>query len=359
MNALASTISRLFQSDPAPVLGISGGIILFFNTTAQQLIPSLTEGQRASSVLPESLLSCDEEYFVSTARLGNRPVSACGTWFSGMLLLRMHTTPPCYTFSMEDLTAVMRLELSHQRMALDQLTQDGADTLRPETRACIAVLNRSYHRLLRICENISLANDIAQGTPVYRPVPTDLPELFREITAVTAKVTSASGVDIRFTCEEEIYPILADGELLRHMLLNVLSNSLRHAKPGDSIQLHLRTKGSRLLLTVDDTGPGFSADQFGVLFSRRAEGGLSLWSGPSPLGLFIVWGAVDMHGGSVTITNRHRSGASVRILLPRKAEQLRQFSSTTERYAAGKLEDIVRIALSDVLPDEAFAPGQF
>lgn len=355
MNELALTISRLFEPDKQPVIGISGGIVLFYNTAALGLLPTLSQGQRASASLPETLLACDEEVFVSTAHIGKQSVSACGVWFSGMLLLRLDTTPPRYDFSPEALAAGLRPELANTRLALDQLARS-CDLENADIRACFSVLNRSYYKQLRTCENIALASNIAQHTVVYKPRPTDLPLLIRKLTAAVSQTAVRNGVDIRCACTGEIQPILADPELLEHMLLNLFSNSLRHTKPGDTIELHLTAKGSRLLLTLEDTGSGISPELLGTLFTHTAEDGSVSPGSSGGLGLFIVWGGAEMHGGSVTITNRRRGGASVRIWLPRSGTIGQLHAPSIHAYASARAQGgALLTALADALPPEAFA----
>lgn len=160
MNELAHSISLLFAPDPAPVVAVSGGIILFYNDAALSLFPTIESGQRASTILPASFLSCDELVFVSTAQVNRQSLSASGVWYSGMLLLRMNLAPAKYVFSPEALTVSMRLELSNMQMALDQLNGSALMAADATMRASIAVLYHSYHKLLRSCENLALAEHL-------------------------------------------------------------------------------------------------------------------------------------------------------------------------------------------------------
>ena len=357
MNELAYSINLLFDPDSAPVIGISGGLIQFFNPAARSLFPNIEEGQRASGILPGAFLDCDENVFVSTAQIGQRSVSASGVWYSGLLLLRLNFAPTKYSFSSESLTTGMRLELSKIRLALEQLSSQATATENHAFESCISVLYHSYYKLLRSCENLELADRLVTHKTVYRPTSIKIDTWLKEFVALVSLSCRHAGIEIKLNCPDDIMPISADPELLEHLMLNLISNSLHHSRPGSTINIRLTKKGSRVQLIVDDNGSGFSNEQLGSLYNRQTGAEEILVSRNDNLGLFIVWGIAELHGGSVTVTNHRRNGASVRIALPVDRSDFLHLRSPSENYTSGQtVTHRILTGLADVLPDAAFLP---
>lgn len=271
MNELAHSISLIFEPDSAPVVAVSGGMILFHNAAALSLFPTIECGQRASAILPASFLNCDEPVFVSTAQVNRQSLSANGVWYSGMLLLRMNLVPAKYVFSPEALTVSMRLELSKMQMALDLLNRSESIIGDSATRSGIAVLYHSYYKLLRSCENLALAEQLMQRSIVYRPVSIEPAKWLRNLISLVTESASSLGVNIQLSCSDELPAIAADPDLLEQMMLNLLSNSLRHCQPGSSVSIRVSKKGANLQLIVDDNGAGFSSELLGTLFRRQLD----------------------------------------------------------------------------------------
>ena len=94
-----------------------------------------------------------------------------------------------------------------------------------------------------------------------------------------------------------------DAHQLRQVLGNLLRNALVHTPAGTPIEVWLRPGPGVVRLTVRDHGPGLPTDDPGALFERfwRAEVGRERGKGGAGLGLAIVAGIVDAHGGTVAV----------------------------------------------------------
>jgi two-component system OmpR family sensor kinase len=80
----------------------------------------------------------------------------------------------------------------------------------------------------------------------------------------------------------------------------------------------VRRDGRDVVLSVRDHGPGLPTHDGDELFERfwRAEGGRERGKGGAGLGLAIVAGIVEAHGGSVSAENVPGGGASFTVRLP-------------------------------------------
>ena len=110
-----------------------------------------------------------------------------------------------------------------------------------------------------------------------------------------------------------------DEERLRQVLMNLVTNALRHTPPGTTVTIGTRVEKGRALLEVRDDGPGLPTAATGTLFERfvrpdPARGRSS--GGGAGLGLAIVAALVASHGGSVEVDSEPGAGATFRVWLP-------------------------------------------
>ena len=112
-----------------------------------------------------------------------------------------------------------------------------------------------------------------------------------------------------------------DGEKLQRILLNLLSNAFKFTPEGGRIAVRLGTTPERLLLEVQDDGPGIPAAMREAVFERfrQVEGGAQRRFGGTGLGLAIVREFAQLHGGSIELAEAPGGGALFALHLPRLA----------------------------------------
>ncbi|ANY08617.1 HAMP domain-containing sensor histidine kinase [Pseudonocardia sp. HH130630-07] len=110
--------------------------------------------------------------------------------------------------------------------------------------------------------------------------------------------------------------VLADAELLRRLVVNLLHNAIRHNHRGGSVALTVRGRDGAAELVVENTGDVLAADEVERLFERFRRNGTR--SGPRGhgLGLSIVRAIADGHGGAARAVPRERGGLAVTVTLP-------------------------------------------
>ena len=124
---------------------------------------------------------------------------------------------------------------------------------------------------------------------------------------------------IRFSVEADaILRGQVDPEKFQRVLLNLLSNAFKFTPEGGRIRCTLRRADMHALLEVADSGPGIPAEQREIVFERfrQLEGGATRRHGGTGLGLAIARDLVDLHGGSISISEAPEGGALFTVRLP-------------------------------------------
>lgn len=108
----------------------------------------------------------------------------------------------------------------------------------------------------------------------------------------------------------------ADRERVIEVLANLVDNALKFTRPDGAIHVSAEARGGEVWIAVADTGSGIAAEHVPHIFERfwKATPGGKRGSG---LGLFIVKGLVEAHGGRVWVNSEPGAGTTFTFTLPR------------------------------------------
>jgi len=119
--------------------------------------------------------------------------------------------------------------------------------------------------------------------------------------------------------------VVADGDKLSRVLLNILQNSVKYMEQQERvtkiITIEALERDRDALVIIEDTGPGVDSADLPYIFDRfyRAEQSRNSETGGSGLGLAIVKQIIEGHGGTVWAENAPHGGAKFFFTLPRPA----------------------------------------
>ena len=103
------------------------------------------------------------------------------------------------------------------------------------------------------------------------------------------------------------------------MTLNLLSNAIKFTPQGGAVLVKVGwTKPGGLYLSIRDNGPGIPEDEIPVVMSSFGRGSLAQKNAEegSGLGLPIVKGLVELHGGTFILRSKLREGTEVVVVMP-------------------------------------------
>jgi signal transduction histidine kinase len=105
---------------------------------------------------------------------------------------------------------------------------------------------------------------------------------------------------------------------VRRVLLNLLTNAVRHAPPHGSVSVVVESDTDHVVVAVEDDGNGLTTEAPQRMFERfwRDDESRARASGGAGLGLAIAQGLVHAHGGRIWAENRREGGARVAFTLP-------------------------------------------
>ena len=119
----------------------------------------------------------------------------------------------------------------------------------------------------------------------------------------------------------ELPPVLCAPEHVERVLLNLLSNALRHTPSDGSVAVRVEPGAADVRVSVEDTGEGLAPEALRRMFDRfwRGDEARTSGRGGAGLGLAISRALVEAQGGRMWAENRPGGGARVSFTLPRAA----------------------------------------
>jgi signal transduction histidine kinase len=167
-------------------------------------------------------------------------------------------------------------------------------------------------RLQRLTEDLLLLARADEGTGWAAADEVDLDDLVAE-EARRLRADGRLAVDLSGIGAGRVR---GDAALLRRMVGNLVDNAARHA--WSRVAVGVREDGSRVVLQVDDDGPGIPDEQRERVFERfvRLDDARSRDGGGAGLGLAIVAEVAAAHGGRASVRSSPLGGARLEVNLP-------------------------------------------
>lgn len=154
---------------------------------------------------------------------------------------------------------------------------------------------------------------------VLEKAPCDLDSLVRRTVETYFAVLNKNNNRLAIRIPLELPPVVADSARLQRVLVNLISNALKHTQNG-TILIKAEDENDCIRVTVRDTGCGISEEDMPHIWERYYKGKQSETG--TGLGLFICKFIVESHGGSITAESERGKGTAFHFTLPNKQQVL-------------------------------------
>ncbi len=168
----------------------------------------------------------------------------------------------------------------------------------------LAVIEHDVRRLDRLVSDISNASRLDSELVKEEEQQFDLLTTLAGLADFLTMQAAEKGVE--FVCDLPAEPIVVQGleARLAQVFVNLISNAISFCEDGDAVRLWARRRDNRVLVVVEDTGPGIPEEAltkvFRRFYSERPPGQFGNHSG---LGLAISRQIVEAHGGVIWAEN--------------------------------------------------------
>lgn len=192
--------------------------------------------------------------------------------------------------------------------------RDAPENLASAERADLAeTICEEVDRLERLIDNLLDMTRLQFGRVRPKPRWFSLDEVIDS--ALTRNERKLRGRSVNVNLSESTFLVFADPTLIEQVFVNLLENAAKYTPPGSPIDIVGRVTEDGWDVEVADRGPGIDRVFREKVFEKFYRGPHDDRRGAG-LGLAICRGAVEAHGGSLTVEARAGGGATFRMVLP-------------------------------------------
>lgn len=192
------------------------------------------------------------------------------------------------------------------------LAQAGADQ---RAKRHLELIHRACRRMESLIDDLLDLASIRAGRFQVKRQREPIQGVVAEALDLQAPAYAEQRIALVRNCDLGDVQVPCDRERIIQVFANLLGNALKFCRAGDSVTVSGRVEGEHVVFSVADTGPGIPADRLAHLFEPYWSGAEHAAQG-SGLGLFIVRGIVESHGGRVWVESTAGKGATFFFTLP-------------------------------------------
>jgi signal transduction histidine kinase len=208
-----------------------------------------------------------------------------------------------------------------------QNLSDGIVTEPTQVRRYGGLIEKESGRLAALVAQVLDFAGIESGNRAYSSEPLSIGCLVDEVLRDHRLVLDQAGMTVESEVAPDLPEVRGDAAALRRVLGNLVANAAKFAASGRWVGVRASSAagGSRVVVRVEDRGPGVPRDERGRVFEPFYRGPAAERNATpgSGLGLSLVRHVVRAHGGSVHIEGREGGGAAVVVELPAAGEKAR------------------------------------
>lgn len=220
----------------------------------------------------------------------------------------------------------LRNPIANIRLIIDGLFHEQDKPKRKQSTSALRAIARETDSLLWLMQEMLDLSMIESGQAILRLVETPVYELVNE--AVERLVEQSNNKELKLTTSvPENLLALADRDLVRRVLINLIHNAIKWSPQGETITATAEAGADEIIISVLDNGPGVPEDHRERIFERfyQVDPARSGREGTG-LGLAICKHVVEAHGGRIWVENNDHGkdgrGGYFRFTLPSADEPL-------------------------------------
>jgi signal transduction histidine kinase/DNA-binding response OmpR family regulator len=182
-------------------------------------------------------------------------------------------------------------------------------------RRQVELVRRAAGRMQELIQDLLEARRIESGQLRVSPRAQPVAPLVKEALAMLRPLAEARGIELSAELDDRLRPAMVDDTRILQVLSNLVGNALKFTPDGGRVEIGCVPLDDELRFCVSDTGPGIPPDQIPHIFGRFWQAADRDTRGIG-LGLSIVRGIVEAHGGRTWVESELGKGARFYFTVP-------------------------------------------
>ena len=209
----------------------------------------------------------------------------------------------------------LKTPISGIKLGLQLLENPKTGALNPDQLQLLQDIKYDSDRLLRITSELLNMTQLETGKIDIKLEAIDPSELVGTALQALFPQTQEKKLLVKTQFAPKVPKVWCDPEKTIWVLINLLSNAIRHASEGDHLTVSIESQDQRVLFSIQDQGPGIAPEYQEKVFEKyvKAPGSKSTGTG---LGLAISRDFVEAMGGKIGVNSQLGQGATFFFDLP-------------------------------------------
>ncbi len=233
----------------------------------------------------------------------------------------------------------LRTPLTMILAPVDRLLQRKADSIGADANNLLEMVRLNGYRLLDLINRLLDFSKLEAGQMKLQPGRLDLNGLVHKLLAAATPLTQQRGIRLEADCDPQLQPFGADEEKVDTIISNLVSNAIKFTPQGGTIKVETHQAEDRAWVSITDSGIGIDPSQCDRIFERfvQVDGSSSREFSGTGLGLSLVKGLVELHGGEIYVQSQLGKGSRFWFDLP-----LRPLPDEAQKRVAAEPEKIAK-----------------
>jgi PAS domain S-box-containing protein len=219
----------------------------------------------------------------------------------------------------------LKTPLNTLSLCTEALFDEGADD--PASRVEAAnIMHDEVERLAGLIDNLLSITKIETGQISVERQRLRLHDFLEDAFGVASRSDKARELTFELDLPPDVSSIMADKDLLRIAINNLLTNAVKYSCPGGVVSMSCEETEQTVRILVRDTGIGIDPDEQVRIFDRfyRSENAEARQRSGHGLGLSLARDIVQLHHGTLTVTSAPGEGSEFVIEIWKEAGLLKQ-----------------------------------
>lgn len=211
----------------------------------------------------------------------------------------------------------LRTPMTAIKGSLSTILEGYAGDITSQTREFLVAAYNENDRLLRLVNNLLNISRIESGRLQFRISKISYDEIIHDVIGNLEPVTKEKNLYLRYEYQGPLPQILADPDLVREILINIIGNALKFTHKG-GVTIKAALKENFVETSITDTGSGIAKEDWDLLFKKfsQVRGSYSKPTGGTGLGLYICKQIVEGQGGKIWLDSTIGVGSTFYFTIP-------------------------------------------
>jgi len=174
----------------------------------------------------------------------------------------------------------------------------------------------NVRRVSSLVSNLLQTASIEAGKVHFQMTPIQLNDVVDDVVSLIGGAAQLKEITLTSQIDGDLPEIVADHLQMGRILTNLADNAIKYTASGGRVTIRTTHDDQRVLIEVQDSGPGLTADQCANLFAPYQRAKLATYTQGTGLGLYIAKRLTEAQGGTVSVASTVGVGSVFTVSFP-------------------------------------------